>query len=621
MKKGLLLLLALSFGLLTLAQHRVAVPQAVRSISVVKKIGAATESVNPISSAIQTEAPMLAFPEDVAGTTIYDLQSNASSPYGRVVRFDDGTFDAVWTRGTGPTVYTDRGTGYNYFDGTAWGPDPSGRVESVRTGWPSVALLGTAGEAIVSHRSGTLGLRFAKRATKGTGTWTESDIAAPAGASGLLWPRMVSGGTNHNTLHVIALTAPTGNGGTVFNGQDGALVYTKSSDNGATWSTPVVLPGMGATDYVAFGGDTYEFAEPKGNNIAFACVDNSNDFFIMKSTDNGDTWTKTIVWQNPYPMLDPTTTATDTIYAPDATVGLAYDKNGILHAAFGVYRLQFTGAGSYTYYPGLSGIAYWNENMPTYTGGDQKNILNPDSLDAHGDLIGTYLVDWNGNGTLDLLYSYGNYGVGWASFPQLAFDNNNNAAFIFSSLTEGYNDGSKDYRHIWCRASSDNGTNWGQILDLDDDPIHMFDECVFPSICGTSDPETWYFTYQYDNVPGLAVRGDLTAPTTNTISFYHLSKLVNGINDPKAAETASIAANFPNPFSGATKVDVTLTKPVPVSITVSTVTGQKVSFNEYGVQSAGIHSLTIDGSKLSSGIYFYTVTAGTQNFTRKMVVK
>jgi hypothetical protein len=620
MKKNLLFLLALSFGLLTFAQQRLSIPQAARNMKVTRTDAAVTESVNPLSAVMVTDAPLLAFPEDVAGTTIYDLQSNASSPYGRVIRFDDGTFSAVWTRGMAATAYADRGTGYNYFDGTSWGADPSARIETVKTGWPSVARMGLNGEAVVSHVSGTVGLKFSKRDTKGTGAWVASTIAPPPGSSGLLWPRMVSGGTDYNTLHVIALTAPTANGGTVFQGQDGALVYTKSTDNGTTWSTPVVLPGLGSTNYFAFGGDSYDFAEPQGNNVAFSLVDNSNDMVIMKSADNGATWTKTVVWANPYPMLDPATTSTDTMYAPDATVGLAFDKNGKIHAAFGVYRLQFDGAGSYSYYPGLSGIAYWNEDMPTFTGGDQLNILNPDSLDAQGKLIGTYLVDWNNNGTLDLLYAYGAYGTGWASFPQLAFDENNNAIFIFSSLTEGFNDGTKDYRHIWCRASSDNGANWGQIIDLDDDPIHMFDECLYPSVCANSDAESWYFTYHFDNVPGGSVRGDLTEPTTNTCSFYHLSKIVNSISDPSAS-SVSISANYPNPVTEATTIDVTLAKSAPVSIAVVNVTGQKMSNTDYGMQSAGVHSLVIDGSKLSAGVYFYTVSAGQQKITRKMVVK
>ncbi|NVO19138.1 MAG: T9SS type A sorting domain-containing protein [Bacteroidetes bacterium] len=626
MKKGLLLLIVLAFGLGTFAQQRVAVPQAMRNVKYTKKIGAVTETTNQNTSVVIRDASVYGWPEEEYGQTIYDLQSNGSSPYGRVIRFADGSFSAVYTRGTGPTAYNDRGTGYNYNDGTSWGTEPTGRIESVRCGWPSIAQLGASGEAVVSHRSGTTPLRFSSRSAKGTGTWAQSDITPPTGASGLLWPRMVSGGTDHNTLHVIALTAPTANGGTVYNGQDGAIVYTKSTDGGATWTTPTVLPGLGAADYVAFGGDNYEFAEPQGNNVAFALVDNSNDLVVMRSTDDGTTWTKTIVWANPYPHLDPATTATDTLYAPDATVSLAFDNTGKLHMAFGVYRLFFTGTGSYSYYPGLSGIAYWNEDLPTYTGGDQMNILNPDSLDAHGLQIGYYNIDWNGNGLLDYVnpFDYGDYGVAWASMPQIAFDENNNLIFIYSSITENFDNGTQQYRHIWCRAASNVGNPaeyWGPISDLSDDPIHTFDECVFPSLCANSDATAWYFTYQLDNEPGLAVRGDLDPPGDNYMNFYHISKLLNKVNDPKAVSGLDVSDNYPNPVSGVTTIDVTMPKAAQVIVNIHNLTGQQVSSVNYGVQTAGIHKLNIDASKLASGVYFYTVNVGQQNVTKKMVVK
>jgi hypothetical protein len=624
MKKGLLFLLALSIGFIAFAQERVAVPAALRDVKITKNVhDAILEPVNPLVGITGNDAPAYPWPEDLAGSTIYDLQSNASSPYGRLIRFDDGSFSAVWTRGTGPTTYTDRGTGYNHFDGTSWGNDPTGRVESVRTGWPSLAKCGPNGEAFVAHRSGTTPLKFVKRATKGTGAWTESDIAAPAGASGLLWPRMVSSGADHNTLHVIALTAPTGNGGTVFNGQDGAMVYTRSTDAGATWSTPTVLPGLGATDYVAFGGDSYDFAEPMGDNIAFTISDNSNDLILMRSSDNGVTWTKTVVWEHPYPMLNPATTATDTLYAPDAAVTTAFDKNGKLHMAFGVYRLYFTGAGSYSYYPGLSNIVYWNDEQPTFTGGDQMNILNPDSTYAQGKEIGTYLIDWDGNGELNYIdpFDYGDYGLAWASMPQLAFDENNNAIFVYSVLAENFDNGTQQYRHLWVRASSDNGDTWGSIYELTDDPIHMFDECVFPSLCAGSDDIAWYFIYQLDNEPGLAVRGDEDPAGDNYINFYHISKLLNKVGEPAVADKFAVSANYPNPVDGLTTIDVTLTTAAPVTVSVTSIAGQVISSTNYGTQAAGLNKLTIDASNLSSGIYFYTVTVGQQKITKKMIVK
>jgi hypothetical protein len=83
---------------------------------------------------------------------------------------------ATWTFGLlDASTFPDRGTGYNYYDGSAWGSAPTQRAESVRTGWPSYAPLGETGECFIAHTS--TALNFAKRAVKGTGTWTEQVVS------------------------------------------------------------------------------------------------------------------------------------------------------------------------------------------------------------------------------------------------------------------------------------------------------------------------------------------------------------------------------------------------------------------------------------------------------------
>jgi len=566
----------------------------------------------------------IGFSEDLLGQTVYDLQSNTGSPHGRLVRFDDGTFGSVWTRGMNPTAYSDRGTGYNYFDGTSWGTSPTGRIESLRAGWPSIVQLGASGEAVVAHRNATSPLRFSKRPTKGSGTWTESDIPGPVGASGIEWPRMVRGGIDNNTLHIIALTGPTSLGGTVYNGQDGALVYTKSNDLGNTWSTPVVLDGLGSSYYRDFSGDVYEFAEPIGNNLAFVIVDNSTDMILMRSSDNGDTWQKTILWEHPYPFLDPGTTATDTIYCPDRSVSLAFDKTGKLHVVFGVYRVRFLGDDTYNYWPGMSGIIYWNDQMPTFTGGDQKNILDPDLLDVQGLQIGYYNIDWDGDGELTYVDGddfYGDYGCAWASMPQIAFDDNNNAIFIYSSLIEHYDNGTQNYRHIWCRASSDNAATWGPIIDLSDDPVHMFDECVFPVLASGSDDNNWYYTYMIDNEPGLAIDGDEDPPSDNYNNFYHLSKILNSKKESVADVPLQLSQNYPNPVSATTQFDLLIGRPSWVYLILNNSLGLEMTANNFGYLNTGSHKLELDLSGYPPGIYFYRLETAFGSYSGKLIKK
>ena len=78
---------------------------------------------------------------------------------------------------------------------------------------------------------------------------------------------------------------------------------------------------------------------------------------------------------------------------------------------------------------------------------------------------------------------------------------------------------------------------------------------------------------------------------------------------------------YPNPFHGTTTISVSLTKTSDVSLSVTNVIGQKVCEMNYGTVNAGTHSYIFDGSKLQSGIYFYTVKAGENTDTHKMIIE
>jgi len=91
------------------------------------------------------------------GSTWYDLQSNKSVS-NRIIKCADGSISAIWTRGfNSGTDYNDRGTGYNYFDGTSWLPLPTDRIEDIKTGFPSLTLA-NGKEIVISHNS--LGLTW-----------------------------------------------------------------------------------------------------------------------------------------------------------------------------------------------------------------------------------------------------------------------------------------------------------------------------------------------------------------------------------------------------------------------------------------------------------------------------
>ena len=109
----------------------------------------------------------------VFGTSYYDNQTNSTTPR-HIHVFDDGTIGTAWIMSQDNTNFPgcpDRGTGYNYFDGSEWGtPYPEFRIENTRTGWPSYAPFGENGEIVCAHTGDvSLGLQFSWRENKGTG--------------------------------------------------------------------------------------------------------------------------------------------------------------------------------------------------------------------------------------------------------------------------------------------------------------------------------------------------------------------------------------------------------------------------------------------------------------------
>lgn len=627
MKKSLLLGLSLCAGVMGFSQvQRGHVAAELQNLAA-PSLAATAESYNTLSNTVSpVTKSVLESTEAEIGGTRYDLWTNQATQ-NRLYRFADGTIGAVWTFGNANPNYADRGTGYNYYDGAAWGTAPDARIESVKTGWPSYGALGTNGEFVVSH--GGDNLNISTRSEKGTGDWNYSTLTCPAGHE-LLWPRVVTSGDDHNTMHVIAVTSSEKGGGSVYKGLDGALLYYRSTDGGQTWSDDQVLPGLTSDDNYGFGGDMYATAEPRGNTVAFVVGDNWHDLALMKSTDNGETWNKTIIWRHPYQKWN--NSVTDTIYAPDGTVSVAIDMAGKCHVAFGTGRVKGAEDGS-SWFPFTGCVAYWNEGMDSWLEENvaiQRDVLRVDNLETSGNLIG-YVPDIDGNGQIDYvgteLEVVAKYYSGAASMPYIHIDGSNNIFVTFTAMTEGFDNGTQQYRHIWANASADGGNTWGiggdnEIKDLTNGFAHTYDECVFPTIASSSD-ENIYFIFNADDEPGLSVRGDEDPASDNRIIFQACPKadlLPSWGVKNNSVENVSVAQNFPNPVVANTQIAVNVNTSAQVSIEIVNMLGQVVYTQNAGVVK-GNYNFNVNASQFDAGVYFYTVKAGENSVTKKMIVK
>ena len=90
-------------------------------------------------------------------------------------------------------------------------------------------------------------------------------------------------------------------------------------------------------------------------------------------------------------------------------------------------------------------------------------------------------------------------------------------------------------------------------------------------------------------------------------------------NNTQAAGKYSLEQNFPNPFNPSTKIKFNLPSAQYVSIKVYDIAGRLVSVLAEGKMEAGLNSVIFTSPTLSSGIYFYTLSANKFTQTKKMV--
>ncbi|MFO7722698.1 MAG: T9SS type A sorting domain-containing protein [Bacteroidales bacterium] len=126
--------------------------------------------------------------------------------------------------------------------------------------------------------------------------------------------------------------------------------------------------------------------------------------------------------------------------------------------------------------------------------------------------------------------------------------------------------------------------------------------------------------YQLWAAPNPTFLNEIMYPTANwgMDIGYHLS--VNTGVESQAGNVLSLSQNQPNPFNDVTTIRYTLSEAAEVNFDLFDQTGKKVMNIKKGVESAGIYTIDVDASNLQNGIYFYTMTAGNQKVSKKMVV-
>ena len=359
---------------------------------------------------------------------------------------------------------------------------------------------------------------------------------------------------------------------------------------------------------------------------------------VFKTTDGGTTWNQVLAnyqWQTNNPELEQCVVAQ---VNPAATAGLAMpwfsdangtdvvvDNNGILH-----YITTIEAA----YSDHADSLAY------TYTGYYDYNVSHPFIIDFMTD--GTPGMGWKTQ-LIDSIMSapvlntdaanpwgQGGAGLGYDNRIQASRNTTGDVIMVTwadsdPAQTGNTFNGAPDIYMVGYKPSTNMISNkmlvtfgfqdlyWHYTSDKArtvSPGVYNVPMTYLKSTNGSNDPVTAVQIAYVDDANITDAQINVPAPVMCALA---------SINTNNTA-IASVGQNFPNPFSKSTTINVTLNQNEDITLTVFNTVGQLVvSKNVKGV--VGVNTLEVDAANLTNGIYFYTVKAGDNKVSKKMMIQ
>lgn len=361
--------------------------------------------------------------------------------------------------------------------------------------------------------------------------------------------------------------------------------------------------------------------------------------FILKSTDQGNSWTASdsgfIGWVEPEVMI---CDENDVLYFAghgqslykSIDNGIFWERISPFGSAFDIYSLTITQNG--------------NLFIGIYDGWERVFKTTDDGLSWQDCSVGinsyvTSLASYQNIvfvGTLfnGLLFST-DLGNSW---QQTEFD----SGFVKSISTDpsgnlyaNYNTEifrSDNFGNSWTNIFNTQSTFWGKILPISDTEIFIINQNqIYRSLNNAQSWDTIRTFPDSITLYDIHFSSDSSLYLTTTDGIYKSINLgetwseielgLTNIEDEKPlVKNFLLSQNYPNPFNPTTTIRYELPQDGIVTIEVFDILEQKIRtlLNEF--KKADRYELEFDGSKFSSGVYFYQLKAGEFVQTKKMIL-
>jgi hypothetical protein len=162
-----------------------------------------------------------------------------------------------------------------------------------------------------------------------------------------------------------------------------------------------------------------------------------------------------------------------------------------------------------------------------------------------------------------------------------------------------------------------------EAIIIREDPPHVNYGRINPSAL---QPFSRHFTYEFEMTDPMDLNATLVFNCgasdgdvyVDNVSLREIPTCVSEQEDHP--EAWKLNQNYPNPFNPATKITFSLGRDEQVNLFLYNILGQRVAVLLDEFKPKGSHSVNVDGSTLSAGLYFYKLQTTSFNDIRKMIL-
>jgi hypothetical protein len=521
----------------------------------------------------------------------YDYRTNGQNPHGLWVFGDTVLVACDMVDSAHAQVSTARNSYYtvSYNGGVSW-VTPALQVSTFGNAYPDIdpIILTGARDVAMSGRQFVSGVRNG---------YVGVDVILGAGVLN----SVLCGGQEIFTM----TTSPTTIVGGFESKTTDSLFSIKFNAATTTYSGKVLL-AVG-TDGIAANSRTYSGASNNGYCATAWWDPAAGDMWCRISTDGGTTYAPKVHVLSSTQVINGESVCSwlsgDIIFSPSNNCGMA---------------VATLSPGFFGFAQG-SKIVFWS---PAINGGNPVVIVDWHNAPSNCMLSDTVYYSNHYSSALDQV------GMTALSHPSLAYSNDGTRLFcVYSVIQKDTASYGYFFNDICESYSTDNGATWSAPVKLTQTP--QADE-IYPIVARAGcTPTNIAVTWQLSECPGSYSFTNTSTPECPVHNIFKRFNPVTGVEIPigiinvssEIPSAFSLSQNYPNPFNPSTKIRFALPGAENVTIKVFNTLGQVVStlVNNERLE-AGIKEVTFDASNLSSGIYFYKITAGKFNQTKKMIL-